>query len=119
MQPENVLGTATGKARRGLDVVIDAHGLHGLFVTLQTADLHPSKPHPSMLAAACNETGINPARAIMIGDTSYDMEMGKAAGVKTIGVAWGYHPLADLEPFADAIAQTAQALPTLIDDLTA
>ncbi len=104
-QPENVLGTATGKARRGLEVVIDAHNLHGLFVTLQTADLHPSKPHPSMLAAACNETGINPARAIMIGDTSYDMEMGKAAGYSTIGVAWGYHALERLEPAADVVVQ--------------
>ncbi|WP_343081911.1 HAD-IA family hydrolase [Ostreiculturibacter nitratireducens] len=90
-QPETLLGIATGKSRRGLDHVLSAHGLDGHFVTRQVADDHPSKPHPSMLLAALSETGMQPARAVMIGDTSYDIEMGRAAGMATIGVAWGYH----------------------------
>jgi phosphoglycolate phosphatase len=91
-----VLGVATGKSRRGLDHVLAAHALGGRFVTLQTADGHPSKPHPSMLEAALAETGCGPDGAVMIGDTEYDIAMGRAAGFATIGVAWGYHPEARL-----------------------
>ena len=75
----------------GCDAAFDAHDLHGHFVTPQTADDHPSKPHPAMLLAALAETGVEAARAVMIGDTEYDIAMGRAAGVRTIGVAWGYH----------------------------
>lgn len=86
-----LLGVATGKARRGLDHVCTAHGLGHYFVTRQTADAHPSKPHPSMLMAALAESGVEQANAVMIGDTTFDIEMGVAAGFRTIGVTWGYH----------------------------
>jgi phosphoglycolate phosphatase len=88
----HLLGVATGKARRGLDLVLAHHGLRGLFVTLQTADRHPSKPHPAMLEEAMRETGSEPHETLMVGDTSFDVEMAHAAGVRAIGVAWGYHP---------------------------
>lgn len=87
-----LLGVATGKARRGLDHVFRAHDLGRYFVTAQTADGHPSKPHPSMLEAALAETGCRAERAVMIGDTEFDIVMGRAAGFATIGVTWGYHP---------------------------
>lgn len=90
--PETLLGVATGKARRGLDHLLDAHDLRQRFATLQTADGHPSKPHPSMLLAALAESGVAPDRAAMVGDTEYDIAMGRAAGMRTVGVAWGYHP---------------------------
>lgn len=90
------LGIATGKSRRGLEALIAHHGLDGLFTTRQVADDHPSKPHPSMVLTALSETGVDACDAVMIGDTSYDMEMGRAAGVATIGVGWGYHPVEDL-----------------------
>ena len=93
-----LLGVATGKSRRGLDKLIEGHGLHGLFVTQQVADHHPSKPHPAMLHAALSETGVAAVDAVMIGDTTYDMDMARAAGIATIGVGWGYHPAADLAP---------------------
>lgn len=91
-----LMGVATGKARRGLDHLIEAHDLSGYFVTLQTSDLHPSKPHPAMLEAALTEAGVDAARSVMIGDTTFDMDMGAAAGVATIAVAWGYHSEARL-----------------------
>lgn len=94
---DTLLGIATGKARVGLDHVLDAHGLAHAFVTKQTADRHPSKPHPSMLLAALAETGVAPHAAAMVGDTEFDMAMGRAAGMATVGVAWGYHPRARLE----------------------
>ncbi len=90
-EPETLLGLATGKSRRGLNGLIEAHDLHGLFVTQQCADDHPSKPHPAMLQAALAEAGTQAKRAVMVGDTSYDMEMARAAGMVAIGVSWGYH----------------------------
>ena len=90
-QPEVLMGVATGKSRRGLDALIEAHGLERYFVTRQVADDHPSKPHPAMIHAALDETGIEAGAAAMVGDTSYDMDMARAAGVAGLGVSWGYH----------------------------
>ncbi len=91
-----MLGVATGKSDRGLDLLLRHHGLHARFTTLQTADRHPSKPHPSMARLAMNEAGASPATTIMIGDTSFDMAMGVAAGARSLGVGWGYHPADEL-----------------------
>lgn len=91
-----LLGVATGKAMRGLRAVLERHGLERHFTTLQTADLHPSKPHPAMIEAALAETGAARATTLMIGDTSFDMAMAKAARVRPIGVAWGNHPAEEL-----------------------
>ena len=93
---EILLGVATGKAQRGLDHAYDAHNIGHFFETSQTADTHPSKPHPSMLHQTLADTGVESARAVMVGDTEFDMEMGRAAGFKTIGVSWGYHPVSRL-----------------------
>ena len=92
-QDEILMGVATGKARRGLDHAYASHGIGHFFVTHQTADRHPSKPHPSMLYQTLSDTGCEVEQAVMIGDTEFDIAMGKAAGFKTIGVSWGYHPL--------------------------
>lgn len=91
-QDDVLLGVATGKSRRGLRHVIAAHGLEGYFVTTQVADDHPSKPSPSMLLTAMSEAGTEPQNTVIIGDTSFDMDMGAAAGVHRVGVTWGYHP---------------------------
>ncbi|MCS7267234.1 MAG: HAD-IA family hydrolase [Geminicoccaceae bacterium] len=91
-----LLGVATGKAMRGLKAVLARHGLERHFVTLQTADRHPSKPHPAMIEAALAETGAAREATVMIGDTSFDVLMAKAAGVAPIGVAWGNHPVEEL-----------------------
>ncbi len=89
--PDVVLGVATGKSRRGLDKLLEAHDLRHLFVTQQVADTHPSKPHPSMILTALAETGVAPQDAVMVGDTSFDMDMAAAAGIAGLGVSWGYH----------------------------
>lgn len=85
------LGVATGKARRGLKPILDGHGIAHLFATLQTADDAPSKPHPGMALNALRETGVAAERAALVGDTSYDMAMARAAGLAAVGVAWGCH----------------------------
>ncbi|MBM7069970.1 HAD-IA family hydrolase [Actibacterium sp. 188UL27-1] len=112
MQDDMLLGIATGKSRRGLDRVLRVHGWERLFVTQQVADHHPSKPHPSMVETALNETGVAINCAVMIGDTTFDIQMGRAAGVATIGVAWGYHDVAALhDAGADMVIDSFDALP--------
>ena len=61
------------------------------FVTLQTADRNPSKPHPAMALAAMAEAGASPDATVFIGDTGWDMGCARAAGCGAIGVGWGYH----------------------------
>lgn len=111
-----VLGVATGKSDRGLAHILAIHGIAARFVTLQTADRHPSKPHPSMVETAMAEAGATPETTVMIGDTSYDMLMARAAGVRALGVAWGYHPVDELTAAgAHAIAARVAELPTIME----
>ena len=110
-----LLGVATGKSDRGLGHVLATHGLAGRFATLQTADRHPSKPDPAMLLAAMAAVGATPEETAMIGDTSFDMAMARAAGARAVGVAWGYHGVADLlAARADVIARQVADLPGLL-----
>jgi phosphoglycolate phosphatase len=91
------------------------HGIAELFVTLQTGDRHPSKPHPAMLHAAMTEAGATPAQTVVIGDTAYDIEMARAAGVRAIGIGWGYHDANELiAAGAVAVAHTAAELEELL-----
>jgi phosphoglycolate phosphatase len=111
-----LLGVATGKSDRGLERCLDHHGLKGLFVTLQTADRHPSKPHPSMVYQALADSGAEAHQAVIIGDTVYDIHMGRAAGCRTIGVGWGYHPLDELrEAGADHVVETMAELKAALE----
>jgi phosphoglycolate phosphatase len=109
------LGVATGKSDRGLTRCLDHHAIRSQFVTLQTADSHPSKPHPSMVVQAMADAGSDAATTIMIGDTGYDINMGIAAGCRTIGVAWGYHTAEELiacgaHTVVHSISELAQVL---------
>ena len=91
-----ILGVATGKSARGLSHCLSAHGISDRFVTLQTADNHPSKPHPSMVLAAINEAGSCADRTVFIGDTAWDMGSARAASCGAIGAGWGYHDESEL-----------------------
>ena len=112
-QEGTVLGLATGKSRRGLDHLIALHDLGRYFATQQVADDHPSKPHPSMLRAALEETGARAADAAMIGDTVFDIDMGRAADLRTIGVRWGYHR-PEMLAAADALIDSWAELPAAL-----
>ncbi|WP_157216724.1 HAD-IA family hydrolase [Flavisphingomonas formosensis] len=113
-----LLGVATGKSDRGLGFCLDHNRIAHHFVTLQTADRHPSKPHPSMLEAAMAEAGAEPATTVMIGDTAFDIGMAKQAGVTAIGVAWGYHEPAELfAEGADHVVSDPRELPPLLESL--
>lgn len=113
LAPANALSVATGKARRGLDHVVKVHGLAGVFTHSQTADDAPSKPHPAMVAQCVAAHGAAPERAVMVGDTAFDMAMARAAGARALGVSWGYHPADEL------IAAGAEAVIHAFDEIDA
>ncbi len=115
-RPDTLLGIATGKSRRGVDRVLAAQGWEATFATIQTADGHPSKPHPSMIRTALAETGVAAADAVMIGDTTFDMAMARAAGVTPLAVTWGFHDVAALRAAgAAACVETFAALRAFLD----
>jgi phosphoglycolate phosphatase len=119
-----LLGVATGKGRRGLEGVLERHGIRDRFITLKTSDDGPGKPNPHMLIAAMDEAGTGPAETIMIGDTTFDVLMASNAGVASIGVTWGYHGAEELRSagaaqLASVFADVAPAFERLTRDLDA
>lgn len=86
------MAVATGKARRGLSRVLDNSPLESYFQVTRCADETRSKPHPLMLEEILLETGVPPQRAIMVGDTTYDLEMANNAGIDSLAVSYGVHP---------------------------
>lgn len=113
-----LLGIATGKARRGLDPILERLRFTDRFVTVQTGDANPGKPSPAMLERAYSETGIGPGGMAMIGDTVYDIMMARNARVPALGVVWGYHPGAELVAAgAQLLAQDFAEVPSLLERL--
>lgn len=109
---EWLLAVATGKSDRGLKHCLEQHGIHARFMSLQTADRHPSKPHPSMVQQAIADAGATPETTFVVGDTSFDMAMAAAAGAAPIGAAWGYHEADELVE-AGAVAVAEQPMDVL------
>ncbi|MCL5777264.1 HAD-IA family hydrolase [Limibaculum sp. FT325] len=115
-----LLSIATGKARRGLDHMLDSHGLRRFFVGTQTADDAPSKPHPGMVLNCLAATGVEARRAVMVGDTEFDIAMARAAGARAVGVAWGYHARERLAAAgAEVIVDDFAALDAALEAVTA
>jgi phosphoglycolate phosphatase len=107
-----LLAVATGKSDRGLRHCLEQHAIHARFISLQTADRHPSKPHPSMVEQAIADAGASRATTIVVGDTSFDMAMAVNAGATGIGAGWGYHEADELLE-AGAVAVADQPLDVL------
>ncbi|HEY7005302.1 MAG TPA: HAD-IA family hydrolase [Sphingomicrobium sp.] len=107
-----LLAVATGKSDRGLKHCLESHDIHARFISLQTADRHPSKPHPSMVEQAIAEAGAAPGTSIVVGDTSFDMAMAVNARARGIGAGWGYHDAEELLE-AGAVAVAEQPLDVL------
>jgi phosphoglycolate phosphatase len=94
-----LLAVATGKSRRGLEYALDQTGLGGLFHSTRTVDEAFSKPHPKMLVDILDELGVRPGEALMIGDTTYDLEMALNARTHSVGVCTGGHCREELERY--------------------
>ncbi len=93
------IAVATGKSRRGLDRELKESGLDAVVRASRCADESPSKPHPKMLEDVLEMTFTSPEDALMIGDTTYDMQMARDAGVDRVGVSYGAHDVARLLEF--------------------
>ncbi len=116
--PDTLLAVATGKSRRGLNSMIDTYGYRDKFIASRTADDCPSKPHPAMILECCEIAGCEMSNTVMVGDSSYDMQMAVQAGTKALGVSWGYQPVHALEQSgADAIIDHPLDIPGAIDKL--
>ncbi len=112
------LAIATGKSRRGMERALDRHELRGTFVSVQTVDDNPGKPDPAMLYRALSDASIEAASAVMIGDTSYDMIMAGKAGIRGLGVTWGYHAHDELiAAGAAALVHAPRDIPDALDRL--
>jgi phosphoglycolate phosphatase len=92
-----LLGVATGKGRRGLDYALETCGLQEVFHSTRTADEAYSKPHPQMLLDILYDLGVPPREAVMIGDTTYDLEMARSARTAGLAVLSGSHTREELE----------------------
>nr|WP_289094648.1 HAD-IA family hydrolase [uncultured Halomonas sp.] len=112
-RPQQRLAVATGKSRRGLDRVFNETGSGGLFHTSRTADETRSKPHPQMLLEILAELQVPAERAVMVGDTEYDLEMARAIGMDRVGVIYGVHTPARLA--ASQPVWVAEDVPSLFD----
>ena len=114
-----LLAVATGKSDRGLALCLYCHGYAKRFMSLQTADRHPSNPHPSMVHQAMTDAGASAETTVVIGDTAFDMGMAVAAGATGIGAGWGYHEPHEMID-AGAIAVAHQPLDVLkfLPDMT-
>ncbi len=95
-----LLAIATGKSRRGLDRDLEASGLKRFMAGSRTADETRSKPHPDMLLELMAELDVAPAATLMVGDTEWDLEMARRAGVAAVAVSYGAHAAARLQPYA-------------------
>lgn len=95
----HVLAVATGKARHGLARAFEHTGLGGYFHATRTADVTFSKPHPAMILELLDELSMPPEQALMIGDTSHDLEMARNAGVASLAAGYGAHPGDSLAAF--------------------
>ena len=94
------LAVATGKSRRGLDHALESNALRRYFAASRCADETNPKPHPAMLLELMQQLAATPGQALMIGDTSHDLEMARSAGVDAVAVSYGAHPSASLSALA-------------------
>ncbi|MFM7783726.1 MAG: HAD family hydrolase [Gammaproteobacteria bacterium] len=107
------LAVATGKSRRGLDRVLQRHGLAGFFDATRCADETASKPDPTMLHQIFAELDVPAAQSLMVGDTEYDLDMAARAGVRSVGVSYGVHSRERLARHAPL--RIIDALPQLLE----
>lgn len=114
---KHLLAIATGKSRRGLDRDLEVHNLKPQFVASRCADETNPKPHPAMLLELMGELDVSQTETLMVGDTSHDLEMARAAGVDALAVTYGAHPEEGLRACAplqcfSSVAQLRQWLTT-------
>lgn len=119
-EQDYLLGVATNKQAHGLTTVLKTNAIERYFVTLQNSSNSITKPSPDMLINAMNATGADRKDTVMVGDSAIDIQTGKNAGVKVIGVTWGSLPVEKLKAAgADCIAHTPAEIVDRVRELLA
>ena len=114
----HLLAITTNKGRPGLDHDLIGHKIDGIFVTTRSAHDGHLKPHPDAVHDVLRKTGVEAQNCVLVGDTETDILTAANAGVKSIGVAWGYHAPESLTKVgADALAGSFDELPALVEGL--
>ncbi len=114
-----LMAVATGKALDSTERILKHHDIKGLFTSIHTPDTNIAKPHPDMIASAMEIVDADPERTVMIGDTTHDMKMAVAAGVRALGVSWGYHEPDELKGAgADMVIDEMDQLIPAVDRLS-
>ena len=117
-EPETILAVATGKGYTGAVTLLTRHGVVERFNSIETPTHNLSKPDPQMIDTAIKKAGVSRKQVAMIGDTVHDMRMARRAGVRAIGVAWGYHePVELVEAGADVVIERFDQLDAALDQL--
>jgi phosphoglycolate phosphatase len=117
-EPETILAVATGKGFQGATTLLTRHGIVERFNSIETPTHNLSKPDPQMIDTAIGKSGVSRKQVVMVGDTVHDMRMARRAGVKGVGVAWGYHEPVELrEAGADIVIESFDQLDAAIDQV--
>lgn len=118
VDPETTIAVATGKGYAGAIKLLEVHGILGRFHSIQTPDHNRGKPDPHMIETAMEHALADRHSTVMVGDTVHDMRMAKSAGVKAIGVSWGYHTIGELRTAgADIIIDDFDGLDAAIEQV--
>lgn len=111
------MAIATGKSRPGVQSIVAMHGWDDLFGSTHCADDGPGKPDPAMLREAMRACGATSDQTVMIGDTTHDIAMAKAAGVRALGVSWGFNTAPELRSAgAHHVAEDISSLNKALDE---
>ncbi len=114
-----LLGVVTSRNSRRLEELLEKNGFAGRFVTFKTADMGPGKPDPHLLIEAMGELGVDPANTVMVGDTTFDIQMAERAGAASVGVSWGVHEIEELHAAgARHVVEEFHEIPPVVDMLT-
>jgi phosphoglycolate phosphatase len=115
-----LLAIITSRNSHRLDDLLDRAGIAGRFVSLKTTDHGPGKPRPDLMLQTLSELGVDRRDTVMIGDTTFDIQMARNAGTSAIGVEWGVHEAHELrEAGAHHVAEAVHELPAAIERLVA
>ena len=116
---DTLLAIVTSRGNHRVHDILSACGFAGRFLTIKTVDHGPGKPNPYLLRQAMAEAGVEPRDTVMIGDTTFDVQMARNAGTGAVGVNWGVHESHELTAAgAHHIAERFDEVPALVRALT-
>jgi phosphoglycolate phosphatase len=114
-----LLAIVTSRGSHRVHDILSTCGIAERFLTVKTVDHGPGKPNPYLLLQAMSEAGVSPDQTVMVGDTTYDVLMARAAGAPAVGVSWGVHDAGELVAAgAHRVVDRFEEIPPIVRALT-